>query len=127
MWGGGWRGPRRSGRGGTSALRHASSIYRLIIPGTGWGAQECTLGPQAKLIHLPSFSPGSEVAAARSRGRGKKGKEQCRGSWLCFLGLDIASSFLSSSCIDYRTPPFFLPQVPIHNHPFTLLHFSIPT
>lgn len=39
-------------------------------PRPGWGADKCTLGPQAKLIHLPSFSWGSEVAAARRQGRG---------------------------------------------------------
>lgn len=39
-------------------------------PRPGWGADKCTLGPQAKLIHLPSFSSGSEVAAARRQGQG---------------------------------------------------------
>jgi len=34
------------------------------------GADKCTLGPQAKLIHLPSFSSGSEVAAAQRQGEG---------------------------------------------------------
>lgn len=59
---------------GTSALRagfrHRLNLSAHYPPRPDWGADKCTLGPQAKLIHLPSFSSGSEVAAARRQGEG---------------------------------------------------------
>lgn len=61
---------------GKGILMHSSGLQPHLNlsahypPHPGWGADKCTLGPQAKLIHLPSFSSGSEVAAARRQGQG---------------------------------------------------------
>lgn len=45
--------------GGTLALsaglRHQFNLSAHYPPRPGWGTDKCTLGPQAKLIHLPSF------------------------------------------------------------------------
>lgn len=54
----------------SGGLRHRLNLSAHYPPRPGWGADKCTLGPQAKLIHLPSFSSGSEVAAARRQGEG---------------------------------------------------------
>lgn len=54
----------------SAGLRHRLNLSAHYPPRPGWGADKCTLGPQAKLIHLPSFSSGSEVAAARRQGEG---------------------------------------------------------
>lgn len=54
----------------STGLQPHLNLWAHYPPRPGWGADKCTLGPQAKLIHLPSFSRGSEVAAARRQGRG---------------------------------------------------------
>lgn len=69
-----WGRPSGAEGGGTSALsaglRHRLNLSAHYPPRPGWGADKCTLGPQAKLIHLPSFSSGSEVAAAQRQREG---------------------------------------------------------
>lgn len=71
-----WRGRRPVGAAGkgismrSAGLRHRLNLSAHYPPRPGWGADKCTLGPQAKLIHLPSFSSGSEVAAAWRQGEG---------------------------------------------------------
>lgn len=52
----------------SAALSHWFNLSAHYPPPSGRGADKCTLGPQAKLIHLPSFSWGSEVAAAQRQG-----------------------------------------------------------
>lgn len=50
--------------------RHQLNLLAHYPPRPSWGTDKCTLGPQAKLIHLPSISSGSEVAAAQRPGEG---------------------------------------------------------
>lgn len=95
---------------GTSVPQSTGSIYWLIIPSAGWGADKCTLGPQAKLIHLPSFSSGSEVAAAQRQG--KEGERAV----LEFLALFILSSAAPDTS---RLPP--PPLTPLPPPPLTPL------
>lgn len=54
----------------SAGLRHRLNLLAHYPPRPGWGADKCTLGPQAKLIHLLSFSSGSEVASAWRQGEG---------------------------------------------------------
>lgn len=100
---------------GSSRERHLSAAeHRLNLSVhyslPGWGTDKCTLGPQAKLIHLPSFSSGSEVAAAQRQG--KEGERAV----LEFLALFILSSAAPDTS---RLPP--PPLTPLPPPPLTPL------
>lgn len=54
----------------SAGLRHQLNLLAHYPPRPSWGTDKCTLGPQAKLIHLASFCSGTEEAAAWRKGEG---------------------------------------------------------
>lgn len=78
----------------------------LPSPRPGWGGDKCTLGPQAKLIHLPSFSSGLRSGSCWEWG-GSRGVLVPRQDVL-LLPHVVVVFFCSSLAPPTSTPPLLI-------------------